>query len=818
MTIAEAARLLDLPPDSSPEQLETRFLELRAKLEDKIAKAPTPGLKEKYRASLADITTAFEQLTLAADSSDLPVLQRSAPATPTASTPASPSAAPRSDSPAPPKPKPKTSGNREFAIVALIAVFLLGGGGWWVMKIRADNAEKTRVEADVRANQAEQKVRWEALEKELTSAERKLSELKADNRNTKELSAPAVAELQARFAAQGDYVEWLQPYLSRQPAKTQLAKLDAFLSTKAMDDASSLSSELTQGLTKTEQEVASQKKSLLAVTSLVQISSDPSGLLYQGKDAYGRTIQGVTPYTGELPLGTLSLEIFAPNEGWIDYDFKKPVRRGETLSVKAEFGRAVLQVDSSFSGLTYEVTNALGYKKRGSTPAELKDVPAGEVTVNIASPKGWTNFGEKVNLKPGQILPVKAMFGQGTLQMESSFSGLTYEVTNAIGYQKRGSTPFELKDVPSGEVFVKITAPKGWIDFVEKVNVKPGETLPIKALFGTGTLNLTSSFSGRSYEVTNVLGYLKRGSTPFELKDVPSGEAFVKITAPNGWSNFEEKVKVKLGETLPIKAVFATGAINVTSTPTGLSFILSNPEGYEKKGTTPDELSEVPSGPVAVRFSLSDLPQIERTATVLAGGTVAVKAEFVYGSVELTSEPSGAAVWVGEKLIGTTPLNLGEVILGKLKGQLRLKDYQILEFSGEVQSKEILRLALKLKVFEGPKEGRVFTLPGIGLIILPITAGSFTMGSESATARADEKPVHRVTLSKPYWLGNTEVTQGQWETIMGTNPSYFKGANLPVEQVSWDDCMSFCQKVTERERAAGRLPSGYRYTLPTEAQ
>jgi hypothetical protein len=56
MTAADAAKILDLPPDATPEQLETRFNELRAKLEDKIAKAPTPGLKAKYRESLDEIT------------------------------------------------------------------------------------------------------------------------------------------------------------------------------------------------------------------------------------------------------------------------------------------------------------------------------------------------------------------------------------------------------------------------------------------------------------------------------------------------------------------------------------------------------------------------------------------------------------------------------------------------------------------------------------------------------------------------------------------------------------------------------------------
>ena len=66
MTPLDAAVILDLAPDSSPDQIEARFFLLRRKLEDKIAKAPTPGLQAKYRESLAEITTAFETLTLAA--------------------------------------------------------------------------------------------------------------------------------------------------------------------------------------------------------------------------------------------------------------------------------------------------------------------------------------------------------------------------------------------------------------------------------------------------------------------------------------------------------------------------------------------------------------------------------------------------------------------------------------------------------------------------------------------------------------------------------------------------------------------------------
>ena len=117
----------------------------------------------------------------------------------------------------------------------------------------------------------------------------------------------------------------------------------------------------------------------------------------------------------------------------------------------------------------------------------------------------------------------------------------------------------------------------------------------------------------------------------------------------------------------------------------------------------------------------------------------------------------------------------------------------------------------KAKNNKGP-----FAIAELGIEMIAIPAGTFEMGSENGNS--DEKPVTRVTFSKPFWLGKTEVTQGQWQALMGSNPANFKGDDRPVETVSWDDAMEFCRKLTERERVAGRLPEGYAYTLPTEAQ
>ena len=83
---------------------------------------------------------------------------------------------------------------------------------------------------------------------------------------------------------------------------------------------------------------------------------------------------------------------------------------------------------------------------------------------------------------------------------------------------------------------------------------------------------------------------------------------------------------------------------------------------------------------------------------------------------------------------------------------------------------------------------------------------------------SDERPIHRVTISKSFWIGKYEVTQKEYKALMNSNPSALKGDKNPVERVSWYDAVKFCEKLTAHERNAGRLPSGYKYRLPTEAE
>jgi len=108
------------------------------------------------------------------------------------------------------------------------------------------------------------------------------------------------------------------------------------------------------------------------------------------------------------------------------------------------------------------------------------------------------------------------------------------------------------------------------------------------------------------------------------------------------------------------------------------------------------------------------------------------------------------------------------------------------------------------------------TIKDLNLVMINVQPGEFVMGSDQWAG--DEKPAHKVRITNEFWIGRTEVTQAQYEKIMGNNPSLYAGDNSPVEQVSWKEAMEFCRKLTESEKKAGSLPAGYAYRLPTEAE
>ena len=152
----------------------------------------------------------------------------------------------------------------------------------------------------------------------------------------------------------------------------------------------------------------------------------------------------------------------------------------------------------------------------------------------------------------------------------------------------------------------------------------------------------------------------------------------------------------------------------------------------------------------------------------------------------------------------------------------------LLEIADAYSVKKTLSLAANEKFIlevesvplPAPEKEKSYRVPYTGLNLVWIPSGSFTMGSpkEERGRLPEEGPAYTVKMTAPFWLLRSEVTQADYERIMGKNPSIFQGASLPVTNVSWVDAMQFVELLNERERAVGRLPVGYVYRLPTEAE
>jgi hypothetical protein len=417
MTPAEAAKLLELPETATPEQIEARFHELRTKLEEKIGKAPTPGLKAKYRESLDEITAAFETLTLAADSSALPVLRREQGEGRKEKGGAVP--APSSLRPAP---ATRRKSGWEFAVVALIAVAVLGAGGWWLMKARAEAAEKARLAAEAQAaseaeaerrtaeatRQAEEeekvrlaaaenaelerrdkllvalrvqladvRVAWSGFEDDARRAERTVAEMRSDLRGAVE--AGARAELEAGVAAHSSFAGWLVDHLARHPARTLRAQAEELVSARSADAAAPVVAELKRLLATLPAEIETERQERLVITGALSIESNPAGLRWELTDAYGRRQEGVTPAVlSDAGLGRAQVEIYRP--GWPVLRREAVVTRGETARVRAEFPRARVALTSLPAGAEVRRGQAL----LGRTPLEI-ELPPGETSLVFAA-------------------------------------------------------------------------------------------------------------------------------------------------------------------------------------------------------------------------------------------------------------------------------------------------------------------------------------------------------------------------------------------------------------------------------------------------
>ena len=194
----------------------------------------------------------------------------------------------------------------------------------------------------------------------------------------------------------------------------------------------------------------------------------------------------------------------------------------------------------------------------------------------------------------------------------------------------------------------------------------------------------------------------------------------------------------------------------------------------------------------------------------------------IQGNLSVNYKPFGADVYIDGNKIGQSPRVFNGLLVGNHKVEIKKDGYgteskQVNILEGQTATLAgMLSTNTTVSTATGSTlSGNTITIPvkdGISIDMVRVEAGTFTMGAtaEMKEPYDDEKPTHRVTLTNDYYIGKYEVTQALWQAVMGNNPSSFKGDNLPVEQVSWNDCQKF---ISQLNRITGKT-----FRLPTEAE
>ncbi|HVU16328.1 MAG TPA: SUMF1/EgtB/PvdO family nonheme iron enzyme [Candidatus Didemnitutus sp.] len=267
--------------------------------------------------------------------------------------------------------------------------------------------------------------------------------------------------------------------------------------------------------------------------------------------------------------------------------------------------------------------------------------------------------------------------------------------------------------------------------------------------------------------------------------------------------------------TKPLPAATATtGGLVVRTNPDGAEVAL----GTVGSGKGPVTFRDLAPGPYPLTARASGFDDWSGSVDIRAGNFAEKEISLVRstGRIVITGSPSGAEVFDGERRLGTLPLTLDAQSAGPVHVTVRARGFQSQSLNGDLARHGELKLSASLEKLPTIEPGARWTIADPRLEMMPIAAGAFLLGSESGDK--DEAPVTRVTLSHPFWISRTEITQAQWSAVMGKNPSQFQGADRPVEQVDWNDAVKYCQLLTDRGRTAGWLPAGYEFHLPTEAQ
>ena len=302
---------------------------------------------------------------------------------------------------------------------------------------------------------------------------------------------------------------------------------------------------------------------------------------------------------------------------------------------------------------------------------------------------------------------------------------------------------------------------------------------------------------------------------------VPAGTYSYQVEAP-GYATQTGQITVS-GEavTKQITLTSSMASLRVSCATPGAQIYINN----QLKGTAPWSGS-LAAGSYLIEARKEGLRSQKRSEVIAERDNRKIELpalEAPSGSLNVNYKPVQSEVWLDGKRLGTSPSVFRNINPGRHEVEIRKSGYQTKKETVTVADGQTATLTGTLVAMQGSNSNstsiatstemgsavETFTVDGVSFKMVRVEGGTFMMGSKDSDAYSSEKPVHQVTLSS-YAIGETEVTQELWQAVMGKNPSHFKGENLPVEQVSWEDCQEFIRQLNAK--------TGRTFRLPTEAE
>lgn len=456
--------------------------------------------------------------------------------------------------------------------------------------------------------------------------------------------------------------------------------------------------------------------------------------------------------------------------------------------------RGSLQVLTDPPGATVSIEGVGQFE----SPALIGRLPFGEHEVRI-SKEGFETVTETVkvmNEDPVVLNSVELHRSAGQLEVVSEPKA-EYRLVKTLDEDQKelvkvGRTPVVIEELDAGDYEVLLSI-EGWPEYSEKVRVENNRNTSVSAVFAKGGLKITSDPIGAEvwHFVDDSEKGEKVGTTPLNLSGLPVGKHQLEVRYAD-WTPIRRTVEVAEGVTEDLEFSWERVLVSFESDPAGAAVFLGSKRLGNGQEVTPFQL-EMPEGDYVFSAQHETLGGVQQSAAVQTdAGSNEVRFSFAYGSVALTSEPSGAAVLSNGVPIGKTPLTLPVVRPGAYSYVLSKEQYRDTSVSGTVEAGGVLNFTASLTYDPAPVTRRRFE-NGIGQEM-------------------------RWVAGLNGWVAAHETTQAQYERITGENPSYFKKPDHPVESVTWYDAVKFCEGLTVLERGLGNVPEGYRYRLPTDAE